>query len=230
MSMHPKSFLVPSLVILVVSGMACGSSRISPQADAGAADAGAKGPPPDETSYPGPQHPEDSVPPPPLGPLCEAKGTGNLTGVALTIRSSKCTYYTGEHATFHIELVVDDTVPTIHVPQSLPCGVCFEHSTDPKSFFFTSISGKSTSGKYQSYCLCDNGCCAGEEAAAIKPNAIHKTIDLEWSGNTYSGPSDTGQKEGFPFLPGRYHVYAEFNGFDQGRIDADLPIDIISSL
>jgi uncharacterized membrane protein HdeD (DUF308 family) len=41
------------------------------------------------------------------------------------------------------------------------------------------------------------------------------------------GASDTGQTEGPPFEPGRYRVHAAFNGFEQGKVEADLGIEII---
>jgi hypothetical protein len=41
------------------------------------------------------------------------------------------------------------------------------------------------------------------------------------------GPSDTGnQEEGF-FLPGRYNVFVTFKGFDEGNVQATLPIEIV---
>jgi hypothetical protein len=174
-----------------------------------------------------PDPPSTREPEPARTTLCEAQGVGNLTGVSLTLRSAKCIYHSGEPASFRAELVVNDNVPTIEVPLSTPCGVCVAHTVDATTFFSMTIGGTSTSGKPQRWCNCDSGCCAGEPASSIRPTAVSKTIELEWSGRTWNGASDTGEKEGAPFEPGHYRVHAAFNGFEQGKVEADLEIEII---
>jgi hypothetical protein len=207
--------VVPGLMALAFG--ACGSKEqwfsYNPGRDAGTHD------------------PQDEEPPrtpvvPASGSPCEAHGAGTLPGVTLTLRSAKCTYRVDELITFHIDMVVDDTVPTIDVPTS-KFYQCIQHTADPTTFLTFVIDGKSAAGNAQRFCYCDLGLCPDEPAASIKPSAVTTTIDQPWSGHNYGGPSDTDEPLGPGFEPGHYVVHTVFDGYRQGKVQVDLPIEIV---
>lgn len=153
--------------------------------------------------------------------------TGSIPGVKISIQSDRCTYHVGEPAVFTYQVTTDAAVPTIEITASMGCGDCSQPSEDPMSFVSFLISGTSTGGDPQQYCLCDVGCCAPDMAQMIQPKAATASGTIKWSGRNWQGPSDTGNKEGEPFAPGSYGVDVTFNGRAQGSVEATLPITII---
>lgn len=151
---------------------------------------------------------------------CEVSGDG--PGVKITIRSDSCAYDRGDPAVFRYEITTTEEVPEITVQASQGCGSCRKATPEHTSWTSWQISGTSSDGQSQRYCRCDTGCCAPDEAAVVKPRATTSTGTIEWSGRTWGGPSDTGQKEGDFFAPGRYEVVVQFAGLATAR----LPIEI----
>ena len=163
----------------------------------------------------------------PTGPPCSVEGvTGALPGVAISIRASKCVFGVGESAVFSYEVVTSAAVPPISVSASVGCGSCRRYSADPLSFVDWMIGGTSRSGIEQQYCLCDTGCCAPDLARTVTVDAKTSAATISWSGHTWRGPSDTGQREGAAFLPGNYQVSVGFFGGTTGSVTARLPIEV----
>ncbi len=163
----------------------------------------------------------------PSGPPCSVEGiTGSVPGVSLSIRASKCVFATGEAATFTYEVKTTDSVPVISIPASMGCGSCSRYSSDPVSLTRWVIGGASSTGQPQQYCVCDTGCCAPDPAQNIRVLATTATAPIQWSGNNWQGPSDTGQKEGPAFAPGAYNVSVTFYGGSAGQVTARLPIEV----
>lgn len=163
----------------------------------------------------------------PDGPCAVEGVTGTLPGVTLAIRSASCVYKRGTPATFTYE-VTTAGVPPITLPQNTGgCSDCGVYTTDPLSFTRYSLGGTSAGGENQQWCLCDQGCCFGTNGQQVQVDATTKTYTINWSGREWDGPSDTGNPEGELFLPGRYNVFVTFKGFDEGNVQATLPIEII---
>jgi len=163
----------------------------------------------------------------PDGPCAVEGVTGTLPGVTLAVRSSSCVYKRGTPATFTYE-VTTTGVPPITLPQNTGgCSDCGVYTTDPLSFTSYSIGGTSAGGEHQQYCLCDVGCCFGTNGQQVQVEATTKTYSIDWTGHEWDGPSDTGNPQGDAFLPGRYDVFVTFKGFDQGLVEATLPIEIV---
>ena len=177
--------------------------------------------------------PDDTNVPPyeqtlPDGPCALENITGTVPGVTLTVRSSSCVFKRGTPATFTYEVTTTGATPAITVPDSGGgCGTCRGYTTDPITFTGWVIYGDSAGGVNQQYCICDVGCCAPTQATTVQVVATTSTKTLEWSGRTWSGPSDTGNEMGDFFLPGRYTVHINFAGFTEGNVEAALPIEII---
>ncbi len=164
----------------------------------------------------------------PDGPCALENVTGTIPGVSLTVRSSSCVFKRGTPATFTYEVTTTNATPAITIPDSGGgCSSCRGYTTDPITFTGWIINGTSAGGTNQQYCICDVGCCAPTPEMTVQVNATTSTKTLEWSGKTWSGPSDTGNPMGDYFLPGRYTVHVSFAGFDEGLVEAALPIEII---
>lgn len=164
----------------------------------------------------------------PDGPCAVENITGTIPGVTLAIRSSSCVYKRGTPATFTYEVTTTANTPAITVPDSGGgCSSCRGHTTDPITFTGWIINGTSAGGENQQYCLCDVGCCAPTQEKTVQVVATTSAKTIEWSGKTWSGPSDTGNPMGEFFLPGRYSVHISFTGFSEGLVEATLPIEVI---
>ncbi|WP_437967239.1 hypothetical protein WMF04_48125 [Sorangium sp. So ce260] len=165
--------------------------------------------------------------PPGAEPCAVRDVEGTIPGVKLSIASSRCIYRVGEPAEFVYEVTTDSSVPPIEIAASDGCGRCVKPSGDPLSFVRYRISGESTAGDPQSYCLCDVGCCAPDEATTVQVDATTATQTIRWSGRQWSGPSDTGNPEDDFFAPGTYDVDVTFDGEAQGSVTAKLTIQIV---
>ena len=164
----------------------------------------------------------------PDGPCAVEDVTGTIPGVTLTIRGDSCVFQRGSGGRFTYEVTATADAPAIMVPDSGGgCSSCRAYSSDPISFTGYLISGMSSSGEHQQYCLCDQGCCAPTQERMIELDVMTSSRSFEWSGRTWSGPSDTGNPMGAYFLPGRYEVQVGFSGFAAGTISAALPIEVI---
>ncbi|AUX27293.1 hypothetical protein SOCEGT47_078770 [Sorangium cellulosum] len=161
------------------------------------------------------------------GPCAVRDVEGTIPGVKLSITSSRCVYFMGEHAEFVYEVTTDASVPPIDIAASTGCGRCTKPSSDPLSFVSYQISGTSVDGEPQRYCLCDVGCCAPDEATTVEVDATVATDTIRWSGRQWDGPSDTGNPEGAAFAPGSYDVVVTFDGGAQGSVTAKLGIQIV---
>jgi hypothetical protein len=164
----------------------------------------------------------------PDGPCALANVTGTIPGVSLTVRSSSCVFKRGTPATFTYEVTTTAATPAITIPDSGGgCSSCRGYTTDPITFTGWIINGDSAGGEHQQYCICDVGCCAPTPEETVQVAATTSMKTIEWSGKTWSGPSDTDNPMGEFFLPGRYTVHVSFAGFDEGLVEAALPIEII---
>ncbi|WP_437656063.1 hypothetical protein [Sorangium sp. So ce1182] len=158
---------------------------------------------------------------------CEVRDVeGTIPGVKITIESSRCVYHEGEPAEFVYTVTTDSSVPPIDVAASTGCGRCVEPTSDPLSFVSYKISGSSSQGEPQRYCLCDVGCCPPDESATVQVDATTVTQSILWSGRQWNGPSDTNNPEGDFFAPGSYEVEVTFDGKEQGVVTAKLGIEI----
>jgi hypothetical protein len=164
----------------------------------------------------------------PDGPCALENVTGTIPGVSLTVRSGSCVFKRGTPAAFTYEVTTTAATPAITIPDSGGgCSSCRGYTTDPITFTGWIIDGTSAGGENQQYCVCDVGCCAPTQAETVQVTVTKSTKTIDWSGKTWSGPSDTGNPEGDFFLPGRYTVHVSFAGFDQGLVEVALPIEII---
>jgi hypothetical protein len=152
--------------------------------------------------------PSSSDSPQAHGGPCEASAEGE--GVKITIRSASCDYDRGAHATFEYEITTTDALAPITVAAGTSCGSCRKYSTQIAPWASWRIGGTSKDGTGVVYCLCDTGCCAPDTGGTydVAPATFEDTI--EWSGRSWAGPSDTGEKEGAFFPPGRYDVEVSF--------------------
>jgi hypothetical protein len=167
--------------------------------------------------------------PQPSNPCAVDGVTGTIPGVILAIRSDACTLPRGTAVTFTYEVTTTSAVPAIAVPGSGGgCSSCATYTTDPLTFVSARIGGTATDGTAQSYCVCDQGCCAPTQDQTIQPIATTSSAPYMWSGRTWGGPSDTGNPEGDFFLPGSYFVTVTFDGFAAGTVVAQLPIEIVA--
>ncbi|MGK3970073.1 hypothetical protein WMF38_31160 [Sorangium sp. So ce118] len=165
--------------------------------------------------------------PPGAEPCAVRDVEGTIPGVTLSIESSRCIYWRGEPAEFVYTVTTDASVPPIDIAASDGCGRCVEPSADPRSFVTYQITGLSTAGDPQQYCLCDTGCCAPNDAAMVQVDATTATQTIRWSGRQWTGPSDTDNPEDEFFAPGTYDVEVTFDGQEHGSVTAKLPIEIV---
>ncbi|HEY5948848.1 MAG TPA: hypothetical protein VIV40_25330, partial [Kofleriaceae bacterium] len=107
------------------------------------------------------------------------------------------------------------------------CGRCAAYTSDALSFTAFYILGTSAGGEDQQYCLCDVGCCPPTAEQTIQLDVTTSTSAFDWSGRTWTGPSDTPTEMGDFFLPGKYRVTIGFAGFAAGSMTAELPIEVI---
>ena len=164
----------------------------------------------------------------PDGPCAVENVTGTIAGVTLAIRADSCVITRGQGTTFRYEVTASAATPTITVPDSGGgCGDCSSHTTDPASFTRWGIGGTSPDGEDQHYCICDVGCCAPTQTQTITVDATQSGETIQWQGRQWHGPSDTGNEMGDFFLPGRYAVGVTFQGYAQGQVHAELPIEIV---
>ena len=131
----------------------------------------------------------------------------------------------GASATFTYRVTTTAAVPAIDIPETQSCS-CDHRNTQIDSWLSWVIVGQAPNGEYQQYCLCDTGCCAGQDATTIQPEVGTFSGTIEWNGRTWNGPSDTGADPGDFFLVGDYGVTVRFHGYGQGMVEATLPIEI----
>jgi hypothetical protein len=151
-------------------------------------------------------------------PCAVTEVTGTIPGVSITIESDSCLYRRGEATTA--------SVPTIAVPDSMSCD-CSHPNATIASWVSWDIAGTSAVGEPQQYCLCDTGCCAPGDPGTITPDVGTVSDTIVWPGRVWSGPSDTGNVPGDFFAVGSYAVSVRFFGFDEGSVEASLPIMIV---
>jgi hypothetical protein len=163
----------------------------------------------------------------PDGPCAVEGVTGAVPGVTLAIRSASCVYKRGTPAAFTLEVTTTGATPAITLPNTSGCSDCRLFSSDPASFTRARIQGTSAGGEVEQYCECDYGCCAPTHGQSVQLDITTTSTTFNWTGREWDGPSDTGNAMGDFFLPGRYSVNFSFSGFDQGSVEAMLPIEIV---
>jgi hypothetical protein len=79
-------------------------------------------------------------------------------------------------------------------------------------------------GNDQNYCLCDVGLCPNDPQTVDLVEGVTQ-FTLQWDGNNWNGPSDTGNPEGEPFPPGEYTVEVSAVG-----MEGDTPYEVVGTL
>jgi hypothetical protein len=164
----------------------------------------------------------------PDGPCAVESVTGDVSGITIAIRSDSCVFHRGTGGHFTYEVTATANAAAITVPDSGGgCSRCDAYTSDPISFTSFHILGTSAGGEDQHYCLCDTGCCPPTGELTIQLDVTTSTKSFDWSGRTWTGPSDTPTEMGDFFLPGRYNVTVGFAGFAGGSTSAALPIEVV---
>ena len=169
----------------------------------------------------------NAIAPPPDGGSCNGGISSNLPGVQLAFPDQPCSYTTAEAAA-GIEIVYDEVITAALSgvsPSAADDGGCGQ--PDDAGL----IVSYRISGAGQSYCLCDTGLCAPQTPVTTTVVGTH-TRQIPWDGRNWSGPSDTGNREGAAFPPGTYTIALSASGsraISHGGIDAGGPFLVTAS-
>lgn len=158
---------------------------------------------------------------------CEVRDvTGSVPGVSITIQADSCVVLRGHGINFQYSVTTTAEVPAIAVPATSSCD-CSRRSTQISSWTGWIINGMTSGGESQQYCLCDTGCCAPQGASTIQPEIGVFDDEVQWSGRTWNGPSDTGQGMGDYFDAGTYAFRVGFAGYGAGSVSAELAFTVV---
>ncbi len=155
----------------------------------------------------------------PAVPCGVAGVTGDVPGIAISIRSGSCTYAAGSPATFTYDIVVDASVPTLHYAAEMTTCTARPHpyTTDPTTLIRSTLHDTESA-----FCWdCDFECAPAEGAVTLELAPGTTSGTLAWPG-TEGSPAYHGDV----FAPGEYAVRVSFNGGDAGSTVAELPITI----
>ncbi len=166
-----------------------------------------------EPPVPGPRTPDfDGTPTDPF--TCGDPPPGILPGVSIDISGNPETITLAEAAAgvlFQYEIVVEKGLEGV-ISRPLDAGRCDQ----------LHVSGlrilESIAGDDQLYCLCDTGHCLPMEDSVTLRTGRYKG-SFEWTGRNWRGPSDTGNRVGDPFPPGRYTLEIRAAGLHRSRED-----------
>ncbi len=181
---------------------------------------------PTTSPTPAPTSPTTPTTPTTPDPACSVENvTGAVPGVSISIYGDACTVHVGHGTSFRYVITLGSGVPPITVDSSANC--MSPRADDPGSFVRWVITGTSDAGHAQQYCECDVGLCASPASLTLQPTAGTSKGAIDWPGNTWSGPSDTGNPLGPFFEAGSYFVEVTFDGFSAGQVTAKLPIRVL---
>ncbi len=133
-----------------------------------------------------------------VGPtVCDVVSASDLDGVEITILGERCSWTKAELAagvSIPYEVRVDSALTV--VPSSQDAGGC--ERPGPSGL---TVSFRIQNSLDEVYCLCDVGLCMATQDPSVLVVGTHSQ-KIEWSGTTWSGPSDTGNPLGPVFSAG----------------------------
>jgi len=143
----------------------------------------------------------NNIPPRPDGGSCNGGSSSDLPGVQLALPDQPCSYTAAEVAA-GIEIVYSEVITAADAAVRPVAGDAGGCSWPDDAGLIVSYR---ISGAGQNYCLCDTGLCAPESSVTTTVVGSH-TRQIAWDGRNWSGPSDTGNREGASFPPGTYTI------------------------
>ena len=158
----------------------------------------------------------NAIPPPLDGGSCNGGASSNLQGVQLAFPDQPCSYSAAEVAA-GIQIVYQEVITAAVSGLSPAAGDAGGCGRPDDAGLIVSYR---ISGAGQSYCLCDTGLCAPQSAVTTTVVGSH-TRQIPWDGRNWSGPSDTGNREGAAFPPGAYTIALSASG-TRGASDASV--------
>jgi hypothetical protein len=169
----------------------------------------------------------NAIPPAHDGGGCNGGTSSDLPGVQLAFPDQPCSYTAAEVAV-GIEIAYEEVITAAVAglrPAAGDAGGCAQ-ADDAGLLVSYRISGAG-----QSYCLCDTGLCAPQSTVTTTVVGTHPRR-IPWDGRNWSGPSDTGNREGAAFPPGTYTVALTASGsrvISDGGIDAGGTFSVTAS-
>jgi hypothetical protein len=194
---------------LLSSGLSCGGSTSSSDADDSHASGGTGG-----SGNAGGQ-----------GGDCAETGTSTLTGVSFRfVPPLRCTYTLAEAAagiSIAYQLVIAREITDVAPQAEATC-------VQPGASGLYVL--ERVSGNGQSYCLCDNGKCAAPPSDPTTLRAGTYAATFMWDGMNWNGPSDTRNPKGPPFPAGGHVVELSARGTHAGvafEVHDSLPLTLV---
>ncbi|MBK7828107.1 hypothetical protein [Nannocystis sp.] len=134
-------------------------------------------------------------------PLCEGAGMTSLPGVTIEFPPQDCSFTLAEAAAgLGIDFTVTIADPVDKVtPSPGDAGGC-EQPGPSGLILFAEVLGND-----QHYCICDQGLCPPGGTAITLAAGMYPGTFM-WTGENWSGPSDTNNPKGPPFPPGTYEL------------------------
>ncbi len=128
---------------------------------------------------------------------CDVVSASDLEGVEIAILGERCSWTKAELAAgvlIPYQVRVDSALTVI--PAAQDAGGC--ERPGPSGL---TISFRIQNLQNEVYCLCDVGLCmASQDPSVLVAGTYHQ--EIEWSGTTWNGPSDTGNPLGPAFSAG----------------------------
>jgi hypothetical protein len=156
---------------------------------------------------------------------CTPTGASSLAGVTIDFPSPRCTFTLAEAAAglaIPYRVVVASPVAQV-VPAPLDAGGCGQPDASGL------IVAGSIGGGTQRYCVCDTGLCPAPDQTPHAVPAGTYPATFTWTGENWSGPSDTNNPKGPPFPPGDYTLLVTTHGTHAGaafEVTGALPIHL----
>jgi hypothetical protein len=147
------------------------------------------------------------IAPPPDAGSCDGESSSDLPGVQLAFPDQPYSFTAAEIAK-GIEIIYSEVITAADAnlkPDAGDAGGC-ARPDDAGLIVSYRISGAG-----QSYCLCDTGLCQPSSSVTTTVVGTH-TRQISWDGRNWSGPSDTGNREGASFPPGAYTIALSATG------------------
>lgn len=169
----------------------------------------------------------NAIPPPPDGGTCNGEASSSLPGVTLSFPAQPCSYTAAEVAA-GIVIGYDEVIAAAVADLTLAAGDAGGCAQPDDAGL---IVGYRISGAGQSYCLCDTGLCQPPSAMTTTVVGTHLR-QIPWDGRNWTGPSDTGNREGAAFPPGTYTITLTASGsrvISDGGIDAGGTFSVTAS-
>jgi hypothetical protein len=149
----------------------------------------------------------NAIPPPPDGGSCNGGSSSDLPGVQLAFPDQRCSY-TAEEVAAGIEILYSEVITAAETNVKSDAGDAGGCARPDDAGLIVSYR---ISGAEQSYCLCDTGLCQPSSSITTTVAGTHPR-QIPWDGRNWSGPSDTGNREGAAFPPGTYTIALSATG------------------